>query len=220
MVAKSSGNFPSNYGPAHQNPLTMSFIAFYEEIKHSDLQKIRATRRRKMELKHSCLQFSTLWLYSEYPGNYSHNTSKITYTSTRLVQEINNEDHNCCQPCDWNRWTHLQHPACDCSVFFWGVSLRPEACPSGDCSGEQSALIVCAECLPELCSLPFNLNLEAGTENMDWHEVIGVVGRFGLTTQIRFCVAGQMCSRRGQLFKINLTDKSTTSCPSMTENVK
>jgi urocanate hydratase len=47
----------------------MSFIALYEEIKHSDLQKIRATRRRKMELKHSCLQCSTLWLFSEYPGN-------------------------------------------------------------------------------------------------------------------------------------------------------
>ena len=95
MVATSSGNFPSNHGPAHRNPFIMSFIALYEEIKHSDLQKIRATRRRKMELKHSCLQLSTLWLYSEYPGNYSHNTSKI-YTSTRLVQEINNEDHNCC----------------------------------------------------------------------------------------------------------------------------
>ena len=37
--------------------------------------------------------------------------------------------------------------------FFLGVSLCPEARPSGDCSGEQSALIVCAECLPKLCSL-------------------------------------------------------------------
>ena len=115
MVAKSSGNFPSNHGPAHRNPFIMSFIALYEEIKHSDLQKIRATRRRKMELKHSCLQLSTLWLYSEYPGNYSHNTSKIN-TSTRLVQEINNEDHNCCQHCDRNRWTHLSI-ACDCYFF-------------------------------------------------------------------------------------------------------
>ena len=45
MVAKSSGNFPSNHEPAHRNPFIMSFIALYEEIKHSDLQKIRATRR-------------------------------------------------------------------------------------------------------------------------------------------------------------------------------
>ena len=152
MVTKSSGNFPSNHGPAHRNPFIMSFIALYEEIKHSDLQKIRATRRRKMELKHSCLQLSTLWLYSEYPGNYSHNTSKIN-TSTRLVQEINNEDHNCCQHCDRNRWTHLSITRASLLFFLLGVSLRPEARPSGDCSGEQSALIVCAECLPKLCSL-------------------------------------------------------------------
>ena len=46
------------------------------------------------------------------------------------------------------------------------VSLRPEARPSGDSSGEQSVLIICANCLPELCSLPFNLNLEAETENV------------------------------------------------------
>ncbi len=38
-------------------------------------------------------------------------------------------------------------------LLFLGVSLCPEARPSGDYSGEQSALIVCAECLPKLCLL-------------------------------------------------------------------
>ncbi len=61
--------------------------------------------------------------------------------------------------------THLQHPACDCSVIsearrFTFVS-RPEQGQLGRI-GAASTPIVLADFLPELCLLPFNLNVETG----------------------------------------------------------